>query len=230
MKNIVFAFAVMMFMVGAVSAQVVNNDDEAIRSFIEADSTYMSKADKHAIFTDDKVVYAGNSSTPTRVETRRIDGLYLTAGVGVNVQNKMTAPQVQAGVGYAWNWGFIEGSLAIFKAKPYKASDDQRSFTGSSFEGTVGVKVFGSKHDRFYLTATAGYNRTKDFQDLGSYESKSVEETSTQIITTTESGEMSYGVNLSSVQFLGGVEYNHAFYNSPIHIGAFAKKFARSLS
>jgi hypothetical protein len=227
MKTNKFFFAVISFFAFAASAsaQYVNNDDAAVAAFEKMDSVFMSKNDAQALYVDQTLDYAGNSARPVAKETRRNCGFYIGLTAGVNAMNDFVAPQGGITFGYLSRKWFLDGTAQLFQAHPFEASDNQEKFFGGSFDGTLGVLLFDGKehHSQFFVTGTIEYNRTRDFQDFGTWSSSKTEETETQVITTKTDGKMDYMCNVSTLGYLGGFEYIYKFYNSPIHIGAYAR-------
>lgn len=216
-RNFFFAAVISFFAVATANAQYVNHDDEAVAAFEKADSAFMSKNDKYALYKDQNLAFAGNSATPATLKERRNRGLFIGAEVGANYTTDNLSPTVGITFGILTNkWiGKVNGDL-IFMSKPYEASDDQGKYLGGSLEATVGrVIVDGmDHHSQLFLTGTLGYQRVKDYQDFGSWSAKSQQETETQIITTTESGKMDYMVNTSNMKYKAGLLYMYSKYDS----------------
>jgi hypothetical protein len=233
MKNLVFAAFAAAFFSMSVNAQVINPDsldrsadDAAVKEFLESNNKFEEKANGSMPFEDRQIAFVGGKSEPVTLSKMIQRGWFLGGGVALTAtmgDNAMVGPKFFVSGGYEGNkWGAY-ADLGYLKVHTHSQSDWQGSVNALEFNFglTRSLKQWHDHHTHLSGFAEVNFRNTFDRKDLGNYEKVSVEETETEIVTTTETGWKIYEVKPYMFGCAFGLELSHQFYNKPI--GIFAK-------
>lgn len=250
MKKILFAAALLAATItaSANATNVVSNDsivvingdtintsadDALMERFINTEKEFERKSSKSSVYEDRTVYVVGNDATRVSADRRIQRGFYLGLGgslTGTMGENALWGPKVFVAGGYEGNkWG-LHASLGFMQIKPNEQSDFQGKVKALDFNFGLSRSLWQTNdhHTRLEGYGEVGFRTSFDRQDLGRYESVNVEETETEIITTTERGWRAYSVKPFMFEAEAGLMISHQFYKSPL--GIYAKAGAGFVS